>query len=436
MRFQRSYLTVGGLVLVIVAFLIYLFTPTGVYEYSSQMITQIYYADNISKAHRILIDQFNKEYENKIEVVPVNLPFSKFSTNERKELLTRTLRSKSDRIDVFAVDLIWVPRFARWSEPLDLYYQPEDLQKIADYALKSCYFENKLFAVPLYTDVGVMYYRRDLLYKLPHAADIEKRLKKSVTWDEFIDLSTKFAQSTDYPFYIYAADHFEGLVCSFFEGLANQNALPSLDDTLNFNTAEARKALQLLVDLIHKYKITPFVATTYEEFQCYIHSAENNGIFFRGWPGLRQQSEIVPYLNRDVIEEAALPHFKGGNPAFVFGGWNLMLSKYSTKKPEAIEFIKFLHRKESQKIMFQHAGYAPVVKDVYTDSLFIAQEPDLLFYKNLFQNGFHRPYMVDYTKISDILSYYLHQAIIKQLSVSEALQLATHQINSNQVLIK
>jgi multiple sugar transport system substrate-binding protein len=32
-------------------------------------------------------------------------PFQKFSTNERKELLTRSLRSKSDRIDIFSVDL-------------------------------------------------------------------------------------------------------------------------------------------------------------------------------------------------------------------------------------------------------------------------------------------------------------------------------------------
>jgi ABC-type glycerol-3-phosphate transport system substrate-binding protein len=114
----------------------------------------------------------------------------------------------------------------------------------------------------------------------------------------------------------------------------------------------------------------------------------------------------------------------------------LMVSKYSTKKDEAIEFIKFLQRDTSQKIMFTSAGYAPVIQKVYADSEFTRQEPDLLFYKNLFTSGFHRPYLADYTKISDILSYYLHQAIIKELTVADALRTATRQVNSNQVLIK
>ena len=82
---------------------------------------RIYFADNISVAHEALIKRFNEIYRGEIEVIPVNLPFSKFSTNERKELLVRSLRSKSDLIDVLAVDLIWVPRFAKWCEPLDIH---------------------------------------------------------------------------------------------------------------------------------------------------------------------------------------------------------------------------------------------------------------------------------------------------------------------------
>ncbi|MCK5075711.1 MAG: hypothetical protein KAR38_05015, partial [Calditrichia bacterium] len=75
-----------------------------------QIATKVYFVDNISDAHVVLIDKFNREYEGEIEIVPVNLPFAKFSTNERKELLARSLRSKNDGIDIFAVDLIWVPR--------------------------------------------------------------------------------------------------------------------------------------------------------------------------------------------------------------------------------------------------------------------------------------------------------------------------------------
>ena len=83
---------------------------------------KLYFADNITAGHQIIIDKFNRIHQDKIQVIPVNLPFSKFSTNERKELLARTLRSRSERLDIFAVDVIWNHRFAKWAEPLDDYF--------------------------------------------------------------------------------------------------------------------------------------------------------------------------------------------------------------------------------------------------------------------------------------------------------------------------
>ena len=115
----------------------------------------------------MLIDRFNDNYKDEIEVIPINLPFSKFSTNERKELLARSLRSKSDLIDVFAVDLIWSARFAKWVHPLDNLLDSSDLNNLLSYSLESCYYKGNLVAVPLYIDVGLMYYRKDLIKKYP-----------------------------------------------------------------------------------------------------------------------------------------------------------------------------------------------------------------------------------------------------------------------------
>ena len=112
--FTGTNLLIGFLVVVIIALVFFWFTPADINLKSDNHITEIYFADNISIAHQALIDRFNLEYKNKIKVIPINLPFTKFSTNERNELLARTLRSNSSRIDVFSVDLIWVPRFAIW----------------------------------------------------------------------------------------------------------------------------------------------------------------------------------------------------------------------------------------------------------------------------------------------------------------------------------
>ena len=99
-------------------------------------------------------------------------------------------------------------------------------------------------------------------------------------------------------------------------------------------------------------------------------------------------------------------------------------------------FIKFVLKSDSQKLMFRVAGFIPIIQEIYQDSLFLAEEPDLKFYRSLMDNGVHRPYLVDYTKISDILSYYVHLAIKNELSVNEALKQATRLINSKQVILK
>ena len=177
---------------------------------------KLYYADNISPSHQLAIDEFNRLYAGKIEVVPVNLPFSKFSTNERKELLTRSLRSKSEKLDIFAVDLIWVPRFAKWSEPLDSYFSIDEKKRLLKDAMKSCVFEGTLVAMPMYLDIGLLYYRRDIIRKLPDADAVEKRLQESMTWEEMAHLRKRLAYMNK-PFYLFPAKDYEGLICNYLE---------------------------------------------------------------------------------------------------------------------------------------------------------------------------------------------------------------------------
>lgn len=402
-------------------------------------VTKLYYADNISPAHKVLIDRFNNKYSGKIQIIPVNLPFTKFSTNERKELLARTLRSKSDRIDLFTVDIIWVPRFAKWCQPLDSALPHEFQNQILNQVKKSCYYKNQLVSIPLYTDISLMYYRRDIIEKLADAAEVEKKLKTSITWKGFLRLQQRLsAQDISNPFYIYPGDNFEGLVCCFFEGLAGQNGSYFSGDSIRLLTPAARKSLQILVDLVNKYKMTPRVVTKFDEYQGYIYALQNDAVFVRGWPGfLKHYNYIIPSAEKLVyFERAALPHFSGGKPTFVYGGWNFMISKFSTKREAAIQFIKFALQKENQKMLFDVGDFVPINKSVYEDSLFLRKRPELVYYRKLLDLGVYRPQLVNYTRLSDVLSYYLHLAIKNEITVEEALTKASEIINSKQILVK
>lgn len=435
-RITKIAIAVG---LVVITFFIILFLryPGFPIITDHSNVTKIYYADNISIAHRTLINKFNFEQEGKIEIIPVDLPFSKFTTNERKELLARSLRSNSRNLDLFAVDYIWVPRFAKWVEPLDKHISKIVRDGIIKKALESCVFENKLVAIPLYIDVGLMYYRNDILMSHENYVQIKQQLENSLSWKDFINLCQTFKQKDNY-YYLFAADNYEGLVCSFVELVVNQKSDFFFTDSLNFDTKEGEKALKLLVDLVNRFKITPKEVTGFDEFQCFTYALENDVPFIRGWPGqLKHYKNLVKDTTKlKYFNVAALPHLEGKNIGSVLGGWNLMIPANSAKKSETMQFINFLLKEENQKILAKVGGYIPVVESVYNDKNFISQNQEYLYYQNLLERGIHRPFLKDYTKISDIISYYVNQAIKKKISVKEALIQATNQVNSKRVLIK
>ena len=396
---------------------------------------QVYFADNISYSRQLVIEEFNRMNRGKIEVIPVNLPFEKFSTNERKELLTRSLRSKSD-IDLFAVDLIWVPRFARWSEPLDKYFSRAEKERLLSYALESCTYDQILVAMPMYIDVGLMYYRKDIIRRLPNGKEFEQRLQSSLTWNEMLKIRKQLHYETK-PFYIFQAKDYEGLVCNFFELAVGRNPDFFKNHSMPLTSPASEEALSTLVGFV-KTGVSPIAVLDFEENLSYAYMLDHDGVFVRGWPNFvenfsRFYPDTVKLAN---VGRAPLPHFNGEKPTSVFGGWNLMVSKSSRKKEAAVEFIRFLQSDHIQRFLFEQSGYMPVVNSVYQDSVFLVSHPELTFYKKIMQNGFHRPALVEYTKTSNIISHFIHLAIKQDLSVKEALQQANAMIQSNTVLIK
>ncbi len=410
---------------------VFLFDRFGVMTDENDGIVRVYYADNISAAHQQIIDRFNALHRGRIEVVPVNLPFEKFSTNERKELLARSLRNKSDRLDIFAVDLIWVPRFSRWSEPLDSRFPPPERARILPQAEASCLFDSTLFAVPMYIDIGMLYFRRDLIEQLPGGRALRDRLRASVTWDEFLAAGREAVRS-GHPFYLFQANDYEGLTCNFFELIAGQDESFFQRRPLDFESPVARRALSMLVGFVRTDRISPPAVTEFDEIHSYNYTLDHDGFCVRGWPNFIEsfRTSYAARAKVDQLERGALPHFEGHRPVAVYGGWNLMISRYSTRKQEAMEFARFCQREDMQKTMFEIGGFIPTNLQVYADTAYVSHHPVLLYYKELIEHGFHRPALVEYTRMSDIVSRAVHRAVKGELKVDDALHEASREIQA------
>lgn len=399
-------------------------------------VTEIYFADRITAAHRVLINEYNKLMAGKVKVIPIDFPNFDFSTNERKEVLARSLRGTGDGIDIFAVDIIWVQRFAKWCEPLDKYFTDEEKKKILPLALESCYSNGELVAVPLNRVQGVLYYREDILKKFKSGEEIIKKIQNEITWEEFIELKEKL--KFDSLYYIYPAADYEGFICSFMELLLSQNPDYFHQYGFNLDKPEAEKALQTLIDFIYKYKITPKEVIKFTEIPSYAYYIKNDGLFIRGWPSYDKDFKENPFdsTKEKYLRKAPLPHFKNGRPVSIIGGWNLMVSKFSDKKEEAVNFVKFLLSEKSQETFYRLSGHYPVLRKFYEDSSFIKKYPEFIEIRKLLNTGIHRPAHEEYTRYSKIMSYYFEQALLKKISVKEALSRATNAIQYEKNIIK
>lgn len=437
----------------IISLLFLLYSPFQRNLFQESVVRKLYYVDNISEAHLKIIQKFNEKYKGKIEVVPVNLPFYNFTTNDRKEILTRSLRSRSDGIDIFAVDLIWIPRFAKWAYPLNQRFENDAIAEVNKKALEACYLGDSLVAFPMYLDEGVLYYRKDLIRNLPDGAAIERRIQDGLTWDEFISLGKRFSarssaagQSADQlngrpkdPFYVFTGGEFEGMMCCFQDMLSDQESKEIFyKNPINLNTLPARRALQMLVDFVQTYKFSPLEVTQFDEYNSYLYANAHDAVFLRGWVGYHRQygnflEDTSKISNMGI---APLPHFRGHKTSSVFGGWSLMISQLSNRKEEALKFIAFMFQKENQQILYEDGGYLPINDEVYSDTTYLKEHKELAKAQRLLSWGRHRPFLENYTRLSEIMAKYFHQALRNEISVDDALVSASNQINTEKTTVK
>ena len=390
---------------------------------------EVYFADRLTEAHRLLIDEYNRRNEGRVKIVPIDFPNEDFTTNERKEILARFLRGEGDGIDVFAVDVIWVQRFARWSEPLDQYFSKEELTGILEDGLRSCYKDGKLVAVPFALVRGVLLYREDILRSMPGGDRMIKKVQEGITWEEFARFGEKLRGQR--PYYLFPAAAYEGLMCVFNEVLLGLQPDYYAVHGFNFETPEAARALRLLVDLVQTSHVTPEEVTGMTEVSSYEYFLRNDACFIRGWTSYHRDFPELKGEKR-LIRKAPLPHFADGTAAATMGGWNLMVSKFSSEKPEAIAFVKFLLEKSSQEIIFTKAGYFPPVRALYEEEPYTKSYPELTDFRQMSAHGVHRPSHPNYTRYSEILAQQISQAIRGRVTVEEALRQSTIAIESEQ----
>lgn len=358
-----------------------------------------------------LVNTFNKQNNGVHINYNSNAPSD---TGQLLTILTTMLRARSSSIDVFPMDIIWPPEFGAngWTVPLDDKWPASDRANYLPGPLQGCTYNGKLWAAPTYTDVGIIYYRTDLVSTPPS------------TWDEMASMAKANSPSKAKFGYIWQGAQYEGLVCDFVEVLYGYggNVLdPNNPKSVTVNSPEGVQALTTMVSWVGT--ISPAAVTTYEEPQTLAAWQDGDAVFMRNWPYAISLSND-PSSSKIAGKFNEHPLLYGGSnttPHSNIGGWQYGINAFSKNPDAAWKFVQYTLTPTVQKNFAMQLTLLSTLKSVYTDADVLAKNPFYGKVQSIVQNALPRPVSPVYPDISQAIQLRVHQALTKQASPSAAL---------------
>jgi len=361
-----------------------------------------------------LVDTWNGDHPD--QKVTINeLPES---ADEQRNQMIQNAQVKSDAFTVLNLDVVWTSEFAanRWITELP---QNEfDLKNFIKPAVDTATYFNKLYAVPVYSDGGMLFYRKDLLQK----AGITDPPK---TWDEMksdCDKVKALPGNSKMSCYAGQFDKYEGLTCNFSEAV--QSAGGTVVDKDGKPTADsdaAKAGLNFLVDGIKSGEF-PKASVTYQEETSRRAFQAGELIFHRQWPYIWNLANATDGTSKVAgkFDVAPLPG-KDGPGVSTLGGHNFAISSFAKNKATALDFIKFFSSEENEKSNLLATSQAPTRSDLYDDKELIAKFPYLPTLKASITTAVPRPKVVKYPEVTAAIEEAAYGAMNGQKSVDQAL---------------
>ena len=337
------------------------------------------------------------------------------AANDQLAQLVANLQARSDLYDVIDMDVIWTAEFASngWIIPLPPSQFP--LGEFLKPAVDTAMYQGRLYAVPDYSNAGLLYYRKDILAK---AGKQPPR-----TWAQLQRLAETVAPR--YGLYGYAGTFapYEGLTVNFAEAVqsAGGSILSPEGTRVTVNSAKALAGLQFLVNGFRRGWI-PEVALTYEEESSQDAFAAGKFLFLDNWPDVYAALSVPGPQNKvyGKFGVAALPGPEGMGSSSL-GGANLAISAYSRHQQTALKFITYMTNLDNERQMLEQGSFPPVWTKLYTDKNLISRYPYLPVLKQAINSARPRPAITNYDQASLAISSAVYEALTQQKQPKQAL---------------
>jgi multiple sugar transport system substrate-binding protein len=369
-------------------------------------ITYVQGKDN-SNVVRPLVAKWNKAHPKE----KVTFIEQSDQADQQHNDLVQHFQAKDAGYDTVDVDVVWTAEFAAkgWLTPLKGSLAV-NTSPLLPATVATATYNGTLFAAPQTSDGGILYYRKDLVKKPP------------TTWAQMM-ADCPIARKAGVDCYAGQFAKYEGLTVNAAEAIntwggsivAKNGTTPTVD------SPQAAAGLGKLA-AAYKDGNIPKQAITYQEEQGRISFEAGKLMFMRNWPYVYSLAKTDGSSKvKKTFGMAPLPG-KSGPGASSLGGHNVAISAYCDHKATALDWIKFLESRTTQKFFITQGSLAPVISSLYSDSSLVKKFPYLPVLKTSIDHAVPRPVSPFYPAVTAAVQDNAYSAIKGDSSVSSALK--------------
>jgi multiple sugar transport system substrate-binding protein len=344
------------------------------------------------------------------------------AADQRHQLYVQWLNARAQDPDILQLDVIWTPEFAAagWILALDRF--ASGFEDFFAATLEAARWRGRLYAVPWFVDVGMLYWRTDLLEAPP------------ATLDELVQQARRARELEGVPYgLVWQGARYEGLVTVFLEYLgAFGGTILNHSGRVAVDSEAAVLALTAMCDAIHRDGLVPREALSWQEEQTRFAFQNGRALFMRNWPyayPLLQERSRSKVAGRFGV--APMPAGPGGHPTAALGGSQLAINAHSDVPEAAWKVIEFLTQPAQMLERAGSLGQYPPRPSLYAraelaDALPIAPSQA----RAIIERAVARPPTPLYSELSETLQIRLHRALSGQQTPREALTEAAREMRA------
>jgi multiple sugar transport system substrate-binding protein len=305
-----------------------------------------------------LIDWWNR-YEQPVTHIRITLDtVLGGATAEHSEMLADA-ETGNAAADIYNLDNEWVPEFAAagyvWSLRGHLSPTPFLPQPLA-----SGVYDGQLYAAPFTTDVGLLYYRTDLVSA--------RQVRDLHSFAGLAELAHQTLSAGSEPSIGYAGQFadYEGLTVNLLEIIHSDHANAFAPDGAIRDSDAVTQGLQQLYDAMYGTGVIPPSELGYQEAQAATAFAAGKALFMRNWPVYYE--EVIAADDKGSSYTAS--HFAVAPLPFasVLGGQDLAISRTSGNPAAALRVIEYLTSPQAEQCLFAVGGFPATRLSAYAQN--------------------------------------------------------------------